>query len=1223
MLSRCRTSIALTGLALLLFGAALQAQIVVTGVSQEGPATKLSEGDLALAWASGDEGGSLTSPIELELLRKTVAPVALVKIEIQRASGTVDVLDLGPAEWNVSWAPSRYQQDLEPVVASALHDPDPASALERLRRIVLETVSTRPCLERVWLVAQVARSVAAEKKLAGSLDEWLDRLEEVGDECGATLSLWSQQQVATIWASSGALEREEKSLEQALLDVGRANPTPGDVPWKLGSRDLELWRAQLEIKVGGVRRDRGTLRTALDSFESASRLLQTNRADRRLLAQAQIGRADLLVRLGQTQEAHEILNVTLEGLRGQPESAAVVAAALNGLGRLRLSESEYRDLEAADRALTEALDLIDRFRLPRTSRLDTLGNLGVVAVYRGQLDLAQARFAEAHRLREESEPPGPNWGISLNNLGGVAYRRGDMVAAQDYFERAVEVALRFSPDGVSGLSTMQNLAIVYSNRGRLGEAITMLRRVLDVSKTHNRSAAEIGRFHRQLGGFLYERRDYARAATEYDKALEIGGPTPSLLASLGQLAAAQGDQISALKYFDQALEVAGTTSAEDEFFIKMERANALRKSGDLDAARGQAEEVLEAQRDLGDPEDVAAALLRLGEVERDAGRLEEAERVLREALEIRQRLSPESLRVVWSSQILGDVLKRQRRVKEAEELHCSSASMVDRLVLAAGDWEEDRTTLRAAHHRVFRDCADLMAARGEARGALEMLESLRGQNLRGQMAERMLDLSAAVPVDLRTRLLRNRVLLQQEIAKNRASQSDPRNGTGETVSPPSPTQVRVLALREERRLLFEELRLKSPQLADLHQVGPRPTVERLSSLLPEKGISVHYLVGRDRSWAFVLDPTSQVAAFPIAVEATALEDLVESFRRDVTDPSRPEAYRPLARRLGSLLFGPIRSRLVPGTEVILAPDGPLHGLPFAAILLGNDGSEGAPDDRFQNEGDRFLIELATLRFSLVPDLGSAVEPSNDRLSKGSRLLAIADPEIFEAENDAEPPPGLPPLPGARLEVQEISKWFQEPVLRLGRDATIAELIAEAPAAQVVHLSVHTDVAPLDPLATALRLASEPSTPAEKGSDGRFEAWQIAEDLSLTSDLVTLASCETALGSEVAGEGFLGLMRTFRLIGAKRVVASLWRVEDMATSTLMVDFYRLLADGRPFGQALAQAQRSMIAGSTTDSGSTGGSVAHDATTTRAVGGLRSSAAGAKTHPYFWAAFNLYE
>jgi CHAT domain-containing protein len=67
-----------------------------------------------------------------------------------------------------------------------------------------------------------------------------------------------------------------------------------------------------------------------------------------------------------------------------------------------------------------------------------------------------------------------------------------------------------------------------------------------------------------------------------------------------------------------------------------------------------------------------------------------------------------------------------------------------------------------------------------------------------------------------------------------------------------------------------------------------------------------------------------------------------------------------------------------------------------------------------------------------------------------------------------------------------------------------------------------------------------------------------------------------LGTEIKGEGLVGLTGGFMYAGAKRVVVSLWSVEDEATSELMKRFYQgMFRDKLPPTQALREAQLSML------------------------------------------------
>lgn len=83
-------------------------------------------------------------------------------------------------------------------------------------------------------------------------------------------------------------------------------------------------------------------------------------------------------------------------------------------------------------------------------------------------------------------------------------------------------------------------------------------------------------------------------------------------------------------------------------------------------------------------------------------------------------------------------------------------------------------------------------------------------------------------------------------------------------------------------------------------------------------------------------------------------------------------------------------------------------------------------------------------------------------------------------------------------------------------------------------------------------------------------------LNLNADLVVLSACNTGLGENFAGEGTVGIARSFMYAGAKSVIVSLWPVDDAATSELMKRFYiEVFKNQVTYSEALRLAQVSML------------------------------------------------
>jgi CHAT domain-containing protein len=103
----------------------------------------------------------------------------------------------------------------------------------------------------------------------------------------------------------------------------------------------------------------------------------------------------------------------------------------------------------------------------------------------------------------------------------------------------------------------------------------------------------------------------------------------------------------------------------------------------------------------------------------------------------------------------------------------------------------------------------------------------------------------------------------------------------------------------------------------------------------------------------------------------------------------------------------------------------------------------------------------------------------------------------------------------------------------------------------VHFATHgyLDSARADFSAIVLSLVDE----AGKTQDGFLRVLDIY-NLKLPAELVVLSACETGLGKDVKGEGLVGLTQGFMYAGARRVVVSLWNVNDKATALLMERVY---------------------------------------------------------------------
>ncbi len=115
------------------------------------------------------------------------------------------------------------------------------------------------------------------------------------------------------------------------------------------------------------------------------------------------------------------------------------------------------------------------------------------------------------------------------------------------------------------------------------------------------------------------------------------------------------------------------------------------------------------------------------------------------------------------------------------------------------------------------------------------------------------------------------------------------------------------------------------------------------------------------------------------------------------------------------------------------------------------------------------------------------------------------------------------------------------------------------------------VDPLRLTAVALSGANRSAT-----GDGLLSARDVSGLDLRGTELVALSACETGLGRTAAGEGALGLGRSFLIAGARVALVSLWKVPSEPTARLFERFYAALARDGDAVEALRSAKRALIA-----------------------------------------------
>lgn len=305
--------------------------------------------------------------------------------------------------------------------------------------------------------------------------------------------------------------------------------------------------------------------------------------------------------------------------------------------------------------------------------------------------------------------------------------------------------------------------------------------------------------------------------------------------------------------------------------------------------------------------------------------------------------------------------------------------------------------------------------------------------------------------------------------------------------------------------------------------------------IPEDTAVIYPIMLPDRL-ELLVETSSGLQRVGVPVTADQLTREARDFRRLIQD-RRSNTYLPPAQRMYSWLLAPLQAEFSSRRiqTVVFVPDGPLRSIPVAAL----------------HDGRRFAIEryfVAVTPSMELTDLQSANLSNTSLLSMG----------LTEAVQ------GFPALPNVASEVSTLKSLYGGKLL-LDNQFLVPALEQEIKDkdVNVVHIASHGQWEP------------EASKSFLLAYDDKISMNRLSQLVGLLEyrlaplELLTLSACETAVGDDRAALGLAGVAIK---AGARSALATLWFVDDQATSELVAEFYRQLrTQSVTKAEALQQAQ----------------------------------------------------
>jgi CHAT domain-containing protein len=930
-----------------------------------------------------------------------------------------------------------------------------------------------------------------------------------------------------------------------LLSVGDA------VPGVLAGGSAFTWRLP-----GG-----GPFRLLLDQHEHDFSIELLSRDGRLLRAvdgfdygaeQATAGdTAAAAVRIRRADNSTAAASFTLR-LEAMVEDAAALIGAedLSSQARAAQRRGDARSLREAAEAWRRAAEAWSSLHQPgfavrsRIAEANTLHALNEYAAARQLYGDALARSRDSGDLRSVIE--------CLNNRGVGYWQQGDFTRAATDFNEAMQLWDRLpTQDGRTGTLV---------NQGLLSWQVGAYQEALDRFLEARRSAAALQDRHtlpyivNNLALTYGALGEFARSAALFESAADLfraGGDSlgagralaysARVCLRLGAVSRARANLDRGLPLIERAGDRRGLAEAWD-------------LAGEVDARSGRFESAVRRQRNalamfriLGDRRGEANALANLGITSLARGDPQTGAEWLREALPLHRDLgTPFSEAAVlyhlaMAESRTGDLANALRHsgeaVDRAERLRGSVAAESLRVSFLGSTYEyyrENIGLLMRSSQPELRDRAWSVAERSRARALLDARQADEPV-----MADRSRALNA--------QLVR--------LAAAPAGNGDLRRAVNRSLEELAEAQSRA---RGDR--------------ASLVSAAAIPALPEVQAALAEGDALIEYALGRAGSFAWVIQPDS-VAAFGLP-PAETIERPTREMTEAVNSWSADHGAEADARfhKAAAALAAAVVYPLLPGLHarrLLVVPDGALSTAPWAALPL--------PDGR-----------PLVARFSLATAPSAAVFLALHRSAAGHpagppHVAIVADP-VFDAGDPRvgragasgggfAVSAGMGRLLFSRKEALSIASLLPPGTSHslLGFDAVKSSLSEGALSGyNVLHISTHGLVDLDRPERSALVFSQVDAHGTPR--DGRLTLGEIY-NLRLDADLVALSACQTAFGKEVRGEGVISLGYGFLYAGARRVAASLWRVDDEATAELWRIFYThwLRNPGEAPSSLLRQAQ----------------------------------------------------
>ncbi|WP_079680335.1 CHAT domain-containing protein [Planktothrix sp. PCC 11201] len=782
---------------------------------------------------------------------------------------------------------------------------------------------------------------------------------------------------------------------------------------------------------------------------------------------------------------------------------------------------------------------------------------------------------------------------TLNNIGVVYSSLGEKQQALDYYNQALPLSRAVGDRRVEA-ATLTGIGAVYDDLGEKQQALDYYNQALPIRRAVGDRGGEatalnnIGKVYGDLGE-KQQALDYYNQALPLSRAVGDRGGEATTLSNIGNVYYSLGEKQQALDYFNQALPIRRAVGDREGEGTTLNNIGGVYSSlGEKQQALDYYNQALPLSRAVGDREGEATTLNNIGWVYSSLGEKQKALDYYNQALALSRTVGDRGGEAVTLYNFA--YLKRSQNNLTAALTDIEAAiTIIEDLRTKIGS-QQLRQSYFATVQDYYQFYIDLLMqlhqqnpSQGYDAKALTASERTRARSL----VELLTEAGANIRQGADTKLLEQERNLQQQLnAVERRRQ--------ELLSAEY-TQQQLDEIKQQSQSLLNQLdeleakiRLTSPRYANLKYPQPLTLQQIQEKVLDDDTLLLEYSLGEDRSYLWAVTKNS-ITSY-VLPKQSEIEEIAKPWR-EINESTSVESGLPLSE----ILLKPVASQLG-NKRLLIVGDGVLQYIPFAALpipsqpntpLLVEHEIVTSPStstiaiqrEQLQNRPTvaKTVAVLADPVFSLNDSrlTSRSPQPPLERGAIGETVNQSALKRATRNLGIGEGPKAYGRLEYTRTEAEKILALVPENQRLQALDFQASLEEAKNPNLseyQIVHFATHGLLDSVNPELSGVVFSL--FNQQGQAEDGFLRLHDIF-NLNLPAELVVLSACQTGLGKETKGEGLVGMTRGFMYAGARRVVVSLWSVNDASTSELMTRFYQpILKGGKNPIIALREAQLEM-------------------------------------------------